>query len=401
MSNNCCTPVNFCEPVSFSALFPSLVGPTGATGPAGATGATGVGITGATGPLGPTGPGGGASGPTGASGATGVAGATGAGVTGATGATGVAGAVGVTGVSGATGPAGSAGAVGVTGATGVGGAVGATGATGVGVTGVSGATGVTGATGAGVTGATGVQGPTGPGGGATGATGATGPGFIASTLDNLTVGTGSKSFTLTATGSAYATGMRVLLTRNSGAQEMEGEVTAFTDPSMTINVDRTVGSGTNLGWAVRVAGEIGATGPTGAGVTGATGAAGVTGATGAGTTGPTGPSGAVYPWGPVPFFGNAIDEQIFGFFMPASAASISGMQIFAQVVPTGSDLTIDIVNSSGTEQSKIGTLTAGASHQATTFGSPLAVSGGSFVQLKIKSVGSTIPGGYLGVNLVV
>lgn len=385
MSNNCCTPVNFCEPTDFAVTFPSLVGATGATGVAGATGATGAGSTGATGPLGPTGPGGGASGPT-----------------------------------GATGPAG--------------------------------ATGPTGATGAGVTGATGVAGPTGPGGGATGATGATGPGFIAATLDNLTVGTGSKSFTLTATGSAYTIGMRVLLTRNSGTQEMEGEVTAFTDPAMTINVDRTVGSGTNLGWAVRVAGEIGATGATGvgvtgatgvvgatgatgAGVTGATGVAGITGATGVGVTGATGPAGtgttgatgpvgvtgatgpagttgatgagvtgatgAVYPWGPMFFAGNAIDEQIFGYFLPAGNVSVSGMQIFSQVAPAGSDITIDIVNSSGTEQSKIGTLADGATKQATTFGSPLAITGGSFVQLKIKSVGSTTPGGYLSVALVI
>lgn len=294
MSCQPCTPVNFCEPVAFNVLFPSLVGATGATG------ATGAGTTGATGPEGPAGPGGGASGATGPSGATG---ATGAGVTGATGATG-AGGVGATGATGAgaTGATGAAGVgvTGVTGATGASGAtgVGATGATGAGVTGATGVVGATGATGAGVTGATGVAGPTGPGGGASGPTGATGPGFAASTLDTLTIGTGSKTFNLTATNTAYTAGMRVRLIHSAGVEEMEGEVTAFTDPSMTINSDRTIGSGSFLGWQVRIAGEIGATGATGAGVTGATGAqgatgvVGVTGATGAGVTGVTGATGA-------------------------------------------------------------------------------------------------------------
>ncbi len=384
-------------------------GPTGATGVSGATGP--LGATGATGPVGPTG--------VGITGATGPDGATGVGVSGATG-------VGITGASGPTGPAG---------------------ATGVGASGATGPTGLQGATGPlggpqGATGATGPDGATGPAGGPTGATGPTGAGFFAGTLATLTTQTGPVSFNLTATGSAYAAGMRVILINTPGVREMQGELTAFTDPLMTVLVDYVVGSGAGVAWRVGIAGEIGPAGATGAGVTGATGAIGVTGVTGAtgagttgvtgatgaagptgvGTTGATGPigvtgptgasgspggatgatgaSGPLFAWGPIPFIGNATLNQVFGYFKPASNITVTGMQIFGQVVPTGADITIDIVNSAGVEQTKIGTLAAGASKQETIFGSAYSITAGAFIQLKIKSIGSTVPGGYLSVALI-
>lgn len=164
----------------------------------------------------------------------------------------------------------------------------------------------------------------------------------------------------------------------------------------------------------QLVGPTGASGPTGPmgptgvqGPTGATGPAGVTGPTGPqgatgvmGPTGATGPLNTLFPWGPMFFTGNAVVDQIFGYFLPASNINIVGLQIFAQIVPVGSAITIDIVNSAGVEQSKIATLAAGVTHQATTFGTPLAVVGGSFIQLKIKTRGSTTPGGYLSCALV-
>lgn len=102
----------------------------------------------------------------------------------------------------------------------------------------------------------------------------------------------------------------------------------------------------------------------------------------------------------IPFFGDVVLNQVFGYFSPPSNLNVLGMQIFAQEIPTGANVTVDIVNSSGVEQTKIGTLNAGNSYQTTTFGSPLAVTGGDFIQLKIKSVGSGVPGGWLTVALV-
>lgn len=384
---------------------PGATGPSGATGPAGVTGA---GVTGATGVVGPTG----------VQGATGPVGATGAGVTGVSG---------VAGPSGATGPSGAGliagtlatltaqtGSVGFNlAATGTAYAagmrvvlintagvremqgevtafadpamtvlvdlvVGSGSGSGwtvrpVGEVGASGATGPAGATGplggpSGPTGATGPVGPTGPAGGPTGPSGPAGAGFIAGTLASLTASTGSKTFSLSATGSAYSAGMRVVLINSAGVKEMQGEVTAFSDPSMTVLVDTVLGSGSGVGWTVRVAGQIGP---------------------------PT------LPWGPIPYIGTAVDETIFGFFKPAGAISITGIQIFAQTAPTGAALTVDIVNSSGTEQSKIATLAAAATYQETIFGSPLAISGGDFIQLKLKSVGSGVAGANLSFALLV
>lgn len=348
-SDNLCQP-----PVPVTTI---VAGPVGPTGPSGPTGPAGFGATGSTGPSGPQG----VPGPIGTNGATGSTGPAGEGFIGATGAAGA---------SGATGPAGDPG--GATGATGSSGAVGATG----------------------------------PGVGVTGATGATGAGFIAATLNNMTIGLGPHTFTLTSTGSAYVAGMRVVLIQSPGVREMEGNITSFTDPSMTVDVDRTLGSGTVLGWQVRIAGQIGATGATGAGTTGVTGATGAAGSPG-GATGPVGPTGATGPatsqatglFAAI-FVGNAIDETTFGYFQAQSNISVAGMLLNAQAAPTGGSLAVDIVDSGGTEQSKIGTLAAAAQYQATTFGSALAVAAGDFIRFKIKSVGSTLPGGYVTVQLV-
>lgn len=344
-----------------------------------------------------------------------------------------------------TGATGSAGATGVSG-------VGVTGATGVGVTGATGPAGATGPLG-GPSGATGVTGPTGPAGdpggatGSTGATGVTGAGYKTGTVASLLTQTGSVSFALAATGSAWVSGQRARLINSPGVREMEGEVTAFSDPNMTVLVDYIVGSGTGSGWSVRVTGEIGATGPsgvtgvtgatgpggatgsaggatgptgaTGAGVTGATGVVGVTGATGVGITGatgaigitgptgpaggptgPTGPLGPSQPWGPIVFIGNAVLNQVFGYFKPTVTTTVSGLQIFAQEIPTGSNITIDIVDSSGAELSRIATLNAGSNKQETSFGLPVPVTAGDFIQLKIKGIGSTSPGGYLQCALI-
>lgn len=104
---------------------------------------------------------------------------------------------------------------------------------------------------------------------------------------------------------------------------------------------------------------------------------------------------------PLMFFGSAIDEQVFGYFYAERACKILGIQLSAQTAPVGAALTVDLVNSSGTEQSTVATLAAGAKQQRTIFASPLSVSIGTEWRGKIKSVGSSTPGGYITANLII
>lgn len=102
---------------------------------------------------------------------------------------------------------------------------------------------------------------------------------------------------------------------------------------------------------------------------------------------------------PQPFFGNAVDEQEFGFFYAEVATRIVGMLITAQNAPTGADLTVDLTKA-GVEQSKVGTLTAGSNYQRSAFASPLDLAAGENVRLKIKTIGSSHPGGWPVVTLI-
>lgn len=95
---------------------------------------------------------------------------------------------------------------------------------------------------------------------------------------SLAIGTGSKAFT-TQAGIGFALGTRVRAASDDGVKIMEGEVTAYTGTSLTIDVDYTEDSGTHADWNLSIAGARGATGATGA--TGSTGSTGSTGATGA------------------------------------------------------------------------------------------------------------------------
>jgi signal peptidase I len=127
------------------------------------------------------------------------------------------------------------------------------------------AKGDTGATGA--TGATGSTGPTGP-------TGATGPGYLATSTTSVSMAIGSKTFT-TQAGLAYLANDRVRIS-NSSSNYMEGVVTAYTSTTLTVSVDRFVGSGTFASWNIGLAGDVGPTGANGTNGTNGTNGAGYT-----------------------------------------------------------------------------------------------------------------------------
>ena len=154
-----------------------------------------------------------------------------------------------------------------------------------------------------------IQGPPGPVGatgpvGGTGATGSTGiqgppgPGYTATSTTSFAVSTGSKSFT-TQSGLAYTVGARARAASNGAPSNwMDGQVTAYSGTTLTINVDTTSGAGSYADWNLNITGTgppgpIGPAGPTGAiGPAGSTGPAGATGASGA--PGPTGAAGPGY-----------------------------------------------------------------------------------------------------------
>jgi uncharacterized protein YqfB (UPF0267 family) len=326
--------------------FPDGTTATSAVGLVGATGAQGN--TGSTGNTGATG----VTGPAGATGAQGNIGATGAqGNQGDVGATGAQGNIGATGAQGTTGNTGATGAQGETGLgfniaktyastatlaadtspsgivagefalieTGnvqdadnsklylwngsvysyvndLSGAAGITGPSGA--TGAQGSTGDIGATGAqgniGATGAQGNQGSTGATGntGNTGATGAEGIGYRLYSFTENTIGTGTKTFTVTqdASNSQYQVGMYVSI-GESGGGYMFGPITSYSGTTMVINSVATYGSGTFSAWGVFLQGAPGSNGADGA--TGATGPQGNIGATGAqGNQGYIGSTGA-------------------------------------------------------------------------------------------------------------
>jgi len=85
----------------------------------------------------------------------------------------------------------------------------------------------------------GPQGPAGP-------TGAT-PIISGTSVSNLSVALGSANFT-TQADIVWSLGQRLRATNVGGTKVMEGPITAYTGTSLTINVDKIVGSGSNSAW---------------------------------------------------------------------------------------------------------------------------------------------------------
>jgi hypothetical protein len=100
------------------------------------------------------------------------------------------------------------------------------------------------------------------------------------------------------------------------------------------------------------------------------------------------------------FFGELIEDQLFGFFKAPTAYQIIGAQIAAQIAPEGADVTVDLVNALNAEQGRIATLADGSSAQETIFGTPLQLAAGTIIRAKILTTGTTQPGGYLNLNLI-
>jgi hypothetical protein len=110
-----------------------------------------------------------------------------------------------------------------------------------------------------------------------------GPGYLATSTDSLTIGLGAFDIT-TQSGLAYSTGCRVRVAYETDPSiYMEGTCEDYTGTTLSITVDRTVGSGTYATWTINVAGDVGAQGDKGdKGDAGAPGDPGAPGSSGAG-----------------------------------------------------------------------------------------------------------------------
>lgn len=110
-----------------------------------------------------------------------------------------------------------------------------------------------------VAGSQGAAGPAGP----TGPAGPPGPGYQATSTDSVSIGTGSKSFTVQA-GLAYSAGARARAASSASPTNwMEGAVTSYSGTTLTLNVDATNGSGSYSSWNINLSGAQGAQGPIG------------------------------------------------------------------------------------------------------------------------------------------
>lgn len=114
------------------------------------------------------------------------------------------------------------------------------------------------------------------------------------------------------------------------------------------------------------------------------------------STNPNAPILTMYS-APLFFIGSLVLNQIFGYFSPAQAATVSGAQVFMQTPPTGADAVFTLVDGTGTSLGVTVTCPAGQTTGSGTF--TLSLAAGAVVQAKITQIGSTASGGYATVVL--
>jgi hypothetical protein len=161
----------------------------------------------------------------------------------------------------------------------------------------------------------------------TGPQGPAGANNITSSTTSRTLNTGSMAFTVDA-GKAIQSGMRMRVS-NSSSNYMEGVVSSYTGTSLTITMDRFVGSGTFAVWAIAPVGDKGDKGDTGASYVGTST---TSLAIGTGSKSITTQAGLAYVVGsPIRLASNANIAN----FMEGSVASYSGTSMTVTVAAVG------------------------------------------------------------------
>lgn len=101
------------------------------------------------------------------------------------------------------------------------------------------------------------------------------------------------------------------------------------------------------------------------------------------------------------FAGQLILDQVFGIYRAPEACVIKGIQLAAQVAPEGADVIIDLVDSEGVSLARSATLPADEPWSDTDFVTPLPILADGIVRAKVTQVGSSKPGSFLTVTLIV
>lgn len=100
------------------------------------------------------------------------------------------------------------------------------------------------------------------------------------------------------------------------------------------------------------------------------------------------------------FAGKVVVAQTEGYHKAKAAGSVTGLQLAAQVAPTGADLVVELYKN-GAATGKTATLTATAKVQETIFGAALALAIGDILQFRATQVGSGQAGSNLNVNAII
>ena len=136
---------------------------------------------------------------------------------------------------------------------------------------------------------------------------------------------------------------------NNTTNFMEGQITAYTTTSLTVNVDYTSGSGTFASWTFNIAGQVGTSGYSGSGISGYSGTSGYSGYSGSGISGYSGYSGSGIS-GYSGYSGSGISG-----YSGYSGSGISGYSGYSGVAPstitttaTTSNTTYYVVGATGT-----------------------------------------------------
>lgn len=104
----------------------------------------------------------------------------------------------------------------------------------------------------------------------------------------------------------------------------------------------------------------------------------------------------------MPLYGALSTNRIFGFYVSPTGRAVQciGTQVLIQSAPQGQSLLLDLVNGSGVEQGRFTTIAAGQYFKQTLFSVPLSMESNTTWRCKTKQVGTTEPGEFLHVRLL-
>jgi hypothetical protein len=94
--------------------------------------------------------------------------------------------------------------------------------------------------------------------------------------------------------------------------------------------------------------------------------------------------------------------QIFGYFTTPASQSMKclGLQVSLQAAATGAPVRVDFVSLAGAEAGKVTVLPVSTEYAQNLFDTPLTMPPGSSWRLKVKQVGSILPGEFLTARLI-